>query len=228
MARPSRQEVLGNGPAVVHVNARCHNGEFLLADEIVKTTLYLLLFFYKTVYKVLIYEYCFMDSHIHIIIEVAKAEDLSRFMQQVFSQLARFINKRMQRTGEVFQDRAKTPLIQSGDQFLITMRYIDRNPVRANMVRKAHDYPWSSYRHYAYGEQNDLIDDAPEYLGLSKLPAKRRLMYQRLVLRLPHEGKRKLKIFSTRYFIGDAAWILAMMRKAGFTRPRIPPDIFNR
>jgi len=76
--------------------------------------------------------------------------------------------------GKPGTDRARTPVIQNGRRFLCTMRYIDLNPVRAGMVRKAKDYAWSSYRYYAYGEQDDLIDPAPDYLGLSKVAAVRR------------------------------------------------------
>ncbi len=53
------------------------------------------------------------------------------------------------------------------------MRYADLNPVRARMVRSPKDYDWSSYKHYAYGEPNDLIEDEPEYLALGRTSAKR-------------------------------------------------------
>ncbi len=141
MARPSRQAILGSGPATVHLTTRVHNGDFLLADEIVKVQLYLLLFFYKAVFGILVYHYCIMDSHIHLILYTPTTEALSRFVHQVLSQLARFINKREGRKGQVFMDRARTPVIQDGRRFLNTMRYLDKNPVRALIARKAKDDP---------------------------------------------------------------------------------------
>ena len=226
MARPARRDVLGEGPATVHLTVRAHNRDFLLADAAVKTMLYLLLLFYKSVYGILVYDYVFMDSHIHLTLYVPTTEALSRFMQQVFSQLARFINKRLKRCGQVFMDRARTPAIQSGRRFLCTMRYIDLNPVRAGMVRKAKDYAWSSYRYYAYGEHDDLIDPAPEYLGLSKVAAVRRKIYQQLVTKLVARGERKLPEMTNWYYIGDPAWVIGKMLRAGFIRPRKPPDLF--
>jgi putative transposase len=52
--------------------------------------------------------------------------------------------------------------------------------VRAGLVRSPKDYAWSSYRHYAFGETNRLIDDEPEYLALGHNPAQRRLAYRQL------------------------------------------------
>ncbi len=41
-------------------------------------------------------------------------------------------------------------------------------------------YAWSSYRHYAFGEANRLIDDEPEYLALGHTAAQRCLAYRHL------------------------------------------------
>ena len=89
MARPSRREILGDGPATVHLVVRAHNRDFLLSEEIVKVTLYLLLLFYKSVYGILVHNYCFMDNHIHLILYIPSTEALSRFMQQVSYRRAR-------------------------------------------------------------------------------------------------------------------------------------------
>ena len=226
MARPARRDILGDGPATVHLTARCHNGDFLLKGALVKGMLYFLLFTYKLVFGILVYHYCFMDNHIHLILYAPSTEALSKFIHQVLSQLARFINKRSGRKGQVFMDRARTPLIQDGRRFLVTMRYLDKNPIRAGIVTKATDYSWSSYGYYAWGQHDDLIDPAPEYLGLHVLAPKRRSMYRELVNRLMGRGEKRLYEMTTWYFIGDPAWVVGMMRRAGLIRPRKPPDLF--
>jgi putative transposase len=226
MARPARRDILGDGPATVHLTARCHNEDFLLKSALVKGMLYFLLFTYKLVFGILVYHYCFMDNHIHLILYAPSTEALSKFIHQVLSQLARFINKRSGRKGQVFMDRARTPVIQDGRRFLVTMRYLDKNPIRAGIVTKATDYAWSSYGYYAWGQHDDLIDPAPEYLGLHVLASKRRSMYRELVNRLMGRGEERLPEMTTWYFIGDPAWVVGMMRRAGLIRPRKPPDIF--
>ncbi len=60
------------------------------------------------------------------------------------------------------------------------MRYGDLNPVRAKLVRSAGHWRWSSHRHYAYGEPNDLVTDAPEYLALGRTAPHRRKAYLHL------------------------------------------------
>jgi hypothetical protein len=60
------------------------------------------------------------------------------------------------------------------------MRYGDLNPVRAGLVVSPKDWRWSSYRHYAFGDPDDLITDAPEYLALGRTPAERREAYRQL------------------------------------------------
>lgn len=227
MARPARRDILGDGPAVVHLTTRCHNGDFLLRDEIVKAFLYFLLFTYKTIFGILVYHYVIMDNHIHLILWVPSREALAGFTHQVLSQLARFINRRMGRKGQVFMDRCHTPVIQDGRQFLLTMRYIDKNPVRAGICSKASGYEWSSYGVYAWGQHDDLVDLAPEYEGLHTLAHKRSRMYCELVNKLLGRGEKRLPEMTVWTFIGEPAWVLEMMKRRGFMRPRRPPNLFG-
>jgi putative transposase len=223
MPRPSRQAVLGDGPGVVHLIARCNNGEFLFAGDDIKQFLYNLLLRLKVIHHVLIHSYEFMDNHIHIVLTFASTEQLSKFLQRVFTVLAMVINKRLQRRGHVFGDRAKTPVIQTGKQMLTTMRYVENNAVRAGMVKKAKDYKWSSYRYYAFGEDDPLVDPADDYLALAPTAAGRRRAYQELVNHLSGQGLRRIPEMSTWYFIGDTDWVVAMLVQRGFIRkPRAP------
>lgn len=54
-------------------------------------------------------------------------------------------------------------------------------PLRANLVQHAEDYPWSSYRHYVLGESNPLVDDDPYYVTLGPDPATRQQRYREFV-----------------------------------------------
>jgi putative transposase len=223
MTRPSRHAVLGDGPACVHLIARFNNGEYFLSDPELKSTLRSLLLKFNREHLVRIHHYCFMDSHIHIIASTDSTDALSKFMHAVFFRLAQRINKRNHRKGHVFLDRPRTPVIQSGRRLLTTMRYLDLNPVRAQMVKKAHHYSWSSYRHYAYGEPDELIDDSPDYLGLSKVAALRRRQYRELVNAVSGEGNQRLPELSVWTYIGDLDWVRMMLRAGGFIRKPRPP-----
>lgn len=223
MARPSRRSVLGDGNCTVHLIIRAHNRAHLFRDEAVKKRLYNLLLVSKTACQVLIYHYVLMDNHIHLVLWASDVQLLSNFMRQVFGSLATFINKRSGRSGRVFGDRARTPVIQNRRYLFTVMRYIDLNPVRAGIVRKAHHFRWSSYRHYAFGEADRLIDDAPDYLGLSPVPAIRRRMYQELSHQVPGQGKRVLGELTSWFFIGDRDWVVMMLVRRGLQHRKIPP-----
>jgi putative transposase len=76
------------------------------------------------------------------------------------------------------------------------------------MVRSPKDYPWSSYRHYAFGEPNALIIDEPEYLALARTPAQRRLAYRHLfALALSKVLRMRRPEIVDATFYGDPGWM---------------------
>lgn len=223
MARPSRRSVLGDGGCTVHLVIRAHNRSHLFREDAVKERLYNLLLAHKTECRVLIYHYVFMDNHIHLVLFAEQTELLSDFMRQVFGKLACFVNRRSGRSGRVFGDRARTPVIQDRRYLFAVMRYIDANPVRAGLVARAHHYKWSSYRHYAFGQADPLVDDAPDYLGLSPVAAIRRRMYQQMERKVPGRGQRQVEQYCVWFFIGDSDWIAMMMARRGLRHRDKPP-----
>lgn len=89
--------------------------------------------------------YCLMDNHYHLLIETLDA-NLSRGMRQLNGIYAQRFNQTHNRVGHVFQGRYKAIHVEKENYLLELSRYIVLNPVRARMVRKAIDWPWSSYR----------------------------------------------------------------------------------
>ena len=72
--------------------------------------------------------------------------NLSQGMRQLNGVYTQRFNRKHQRVGHVFQGRYKAIIVQKGSYLLELARYIVLNPVRAEMVRSARDWPWSSYR----------------------------------------------------------------------------------
>ncbi len=64
---------------------------------------------------------------------------------------------------------------------LAALRYLDRNPVRADLVEDPVTYPWSSCAAYARGTANPLVTFHPSYLGLSRYPKVRQRHYRALL-----------------------------------------------
>ena len=92
-----------------------------------------------------VHAYCLMTNHCHVLIETPDA-NLSQGMRQLNGVYTQSFNRRHKRVGHVFQGRYKAILVQKESYLLELARYIVLNPVRAQMVRAAKDWPWSSYR----------------------------------------------------------------------------------
>ncbi len=78
-------------------------------------------------------------------------------MQSLGRCYVRYINVKYKRTGTLWEGRYKSTIIQSEKYFLKLMRYIELNPVRAEMVEFADEYPWSSFQSNALGKRIKLI-----------------------------------------------------------------------
>jgi hypothetical protein len=76
-------------------------------------------------------------------------------MQKIGGDYADLFNKRHDRVGHLFQGRFKAHLIDSETYLLRVAKYIVLNPVRAGVVAKAADWPWSSHRATAGLERHD-------------------------------------------------------------------------
>ena len=110
-----------------------------------------------------LHHYCLMTNHIHLLGQIEKGEDLPKLMQYLLFEYSRWYRKQTSYTGHLWQGRYKSPLIEKESYFLECDRYIERNPLRAKIVKQAEDYPHSSYRYYALGEPDSLIDEDPYY-----------------------------------------------------------------
>ena len=84
-----------------------------------------------------------MSNHYHLLIETPDS-NLAKGMRHLNGVYTQRFNRRHKRAGHVFQGRYKAVLVQKDNYLLELSRYIVLNPVRAQMVRGAKDWPWSS------------------------------------------------------------------------------------
>ncbi len=98
-------------------------------------------------YDIAVHAFVLMTNHIHILLTAQNTENVSKFMQHIGRRYVPFINHKYGRSGSLWESRYKSNLVQSERYFLAVMRYIELNPVRANMVEQAAQYRWSSFRH---------------------------------------------------------------------------------
>jgi REP-associated tyrosine transposase len=91
--------------------------------------------------------FCQLTNHVHMAIQVGDIP-LSRIMQNLSFRYTRWVNWRRERCGHLFQGRYKAVLADVDTHLLELTAYIHLNPVRAGMVDKPENYPWSSHRAY--------------------------------------------------------------------------------
>ena len=94
-----------------------------------------------------LYAYCLMPNHVHLLLRT-EFLNLERIMKCIGTRYASWYNWKYERVGHLFQDRYLSETVEDERYFLTVIRYIHRNPVKAMMVRKPDDYPYSSYPGY--------------------------------------------------------------------------------
>ncbi len=92
-----------------------------------------------------VHTYCWMKNHAHLVIQVSSIP-LSKIMQNISFRYTLYINNKYGKTGHLFQGRYKAVLVDPENYLLQLVRYINLNPVKANIVNKPEEYKWSSYR----------------------------------------------------------------------------------
>jgi putative transposase len=87
--------------------------------------------------------YCLMPNHVHLVVVPASEDGLHQALKPLHMRYAQRINRARGWNGHVWQGRFFSSALD--DAYLwAAVRYVERNPVRARMVRKAENYPWSS------------------------------------------------------------------------------------
>ena len=102
--------------------------------------------------------YCLMDNHVHLIAVPKDEQSLARGIGEAHKSYTRLVNFREGWRGHLWQGRFSSyPLDEP--HLYAAIRYVERNPVRARLVKKAEDYPWSSAKARVYGTKDELLDE---------------------------------------------------------------------
>jgi putative transposase len=90
--------------------------------------------------------YCLMPNHFHLLLWPRRDGDLSQFMRWLtLTHTQRWhANHGTAGTGHLYQGRFKSFPVQSDTHFLTVCRYVERNSLRAKLVKRADDWRWSS------------------------------------------------------------------------------------
>lgn len=119
----------------------------------------------KEKYNMRIFTYCIMPNHWHLCLRPRNDGDLSIFMKWLsMTHTQRWhVAHDSVGSGHLYQGRYKSFIVETNKYLLQLFRYIERNPLRANLVKKAESWQWSSLwrREQGSQKQQELLSDWP-------------------------------------------------------------------
>ena len=177
MARLARVSPVG---VPVHVYQRGNNHQVVFADESDFVAYLGWLIEYSKKYEVEVHSWCLMTNHIHLLCTPRQEGGISKMMQALGRQYVRYFNYQYKRSGTLWEGRYKSCLVQEDTYLLDLYRYIEMNPVTADMVKEPSEYTWSSYQINALGKKSKLLTPHRLYLQLGKDDTERQNSYRDL------------------------------------------------
>ena len=123
-----------------------------------------------------LHAYCWMTNHVHMAIQCGDNR-LAELMRYLAGGYARSTNKRLKRSGHLFERRHRAILVDGDGYLLQLVRYIHRNPLRAGLVTALSEYPWSSHHAYQAGHGPSWLTQEWVLDLFGGIPAKARRQY---------------------------------------------------
>jgi len=107
-----------------------------------------------------VWAYCLMPNHVHIVLVPADGDGLRRTVADLHRRYTGFVNTRARVTGHLWQGRYGSVAMDEA-HLVNAVRYVTLNPVRAGLVGRAQDWPWSSARAHLDGRDDAVVTVAP-------------------------------------------------------------------
>ncbi|MFZ2522488.1 MAG: transposase [Minisyncoccia bacterium] len=174
----------------------------------------------KKKYDMRILAYIMMPNHFHLVVYPKNDGDLGKFMQWLtLTHTQRWHHvKNTKGTGHLYQGRYKSFIIEKDNHLLSVIRYVERNALRAKLVRKAENWKFSSLWRKLYGslEQKKLLGKWPitepqDYLSFVNKPQPKE-----------EEGSVRLSVIKGKPY-GQDNWSMKIIKKFGLEATIRPP-----
>lgn len=103
--------------------------------------------------------YCLMSNHVHLLVRPNKEESLHKMMQGVALCHTQYVNRTYKRTGRLWESRYHSCIVDEERYLWVVARYIEQNPIRAGVVKKEEDFPYSSARAHIGGVRDEVLGE---------------------------------------------------------------------
>ena len=140
---------------IYHIIMRGINKQTIFEENEDKQRFLEILQKYRKISQYVLYSYCLMDNHIHLLIKEGE-EELSVAMKRICSSYVYWFNSKYGRFGHLFQERFKSENVENTVYFLTVLRYIHQNPLKAGLVNNVFESRWTSINEYI--QRRTIVD----------------------------------------------------------------------
>ena len=164
----------------LHVRQRGNNRCAVFGDDEDYESYLLMLRSATARYDVAVHGFSLMTTHTHLQLTPSTEVGASAAMKELGVRYVLYFNRRYQRVGTLWTGRFRAKPIEDERYWISCLRYIEQNPVRANIVVQADQYRWSSYRAHAFGNgvSVEWLASHPVLDALGSNPGQRQAAYR--------------------------------------------------
>jgi len=204
-----------------HIVQRGNNREKVFIDDEDREKYIDLLKKYSKKRNAQVLAYCLMTNHVHLLVKPKENESMYKMMQGVTLCYTQFANRKYNRTGRLWESRYHSCVVDKDSYLWSVARYIETNPVRAGMVKKAEDYAYSSAQAHVIGKEDNILNE-------ELIAETQRKEYRAFIREKGTEKDRDLIRYHTKTGkpLGDEAFMKRMEKRTGrdlALRPRGRP-----
>jgi len=140
-----------------HITQRGNNRATVFFDDDDRQTYLNLLQKCTRKYDVVLWAYCLMSNHLHLLAIPDTENGLARGIGLTNMLYTQYLNRKLGQSGRVWQNRFFSCLVENHQYLWAVARYIERNPVKAGLTTCAQQYRWSSAAAHVMGHDDVLL-----------------------------------------------------------------------
>ena len=156
-----------------------------------------------------VWAYCLMPNHVHIVLTPSDEDGLWRTFGELHRRYTGYVNARRRMTGHLWQGRYGSVAMDEA-HFVMALRYVSLNPVRAGLVKRPQKWAWSSVRAHWAGKDDHVVRVAPALERVGDFAA---FLGEEFDEALSYAGLRKAE--SVGRPVGSKAWLAEMEARTG-------------
>lgn len=132
-----------------------------------------------------VHAYVLMGNHVHLLVTPGRANAAADLIDALKARYARYFGETHEHANPLWEQGFDASPVHARQYLLACMRYIESNPVSAQLVTRPGAYRWSSYRANALGHEDALVTPHPVYCALGRTREAREAAYRALFQRAP-------------------------------------------